>query len=85
MDGNSISYRRVHRPLARLYSLGAKVMELTWFGIIKLLTILTLLIILGWFVYINEVCMGIFFILLGIIGLFWAKNYLEEQFGPDHA
>jgi hypothetical protein len=60
-------------------------MEFSWFGILKVLAIIGILVLLGWFIYSSQLCLGIFFLIVGIFGLFWARDYLEGQFSPERA
>jgi hypothetical protein len=57
----------------------------SWLGLMKALIVLALLIVLVWFIYVSQICMGIFFVMIGIWGLLWAKDYMESQFSPERA
>jgi hypothetical protein len=44
-----------------------------------------LLAILIWFVYVNQICLGLFFIAVGMVSLMWGKDYMESQFSPERS
>jgi hypothetical protein len=54
-------------------------------GLLKFLAVVGLIGIMLWFIYVSQICMGIFFIVIGVYGLLWARNYMESQFSPERA
>lgn len=51
----------------------------------KWLVILSLIAILIWFIYVSQICLGLFFIGISILGLLWARGYMESQFSPERS
>jgi hypothetical protein len=57
----------------------------TWFSLMKFVVIVALFAIFVWFIYVSQICLGLFFIAISILGLLWARTYLEGQFSPERS
>lgn len=55
----------------------------SWIGVIKFIAFLSFIIIFLWFIYVNNICLGLAFIFIGVLGILWGTKYLEAEFSPE--
>lgn len=52
-------------------------------SIIKFIACSAFLIIFLWFIYVDNICLGLAFIIIGVIGTFLGTKHLEAEFSPE--